>query len=74
MTAAFIGIACFALGVIVGLWLGPDGEREDAASVNGWLSGAQFTRDSDATPRKAEGFEARRASSAGRSEAEASPK
>ena len=42
-------IAIFVAGLIAGLLIGPDSEREFAARVDGWLSG------------HAQGIEARRA-------------
>ncbi len=43
----FFVLAAFALGVIVGLIIGPDSEREHVARVDGWLSGFKFARGKD---------------------------
>lgn len=43
-------IAVFGLGVLVGLIIGPDSEREYRAKVDGWLSGYKFARRNTADP------------------------
>lgn len=45
-------ISYIFIGMIVGLVFGPDSERENAANVDGWLSGYRFAnseRDNEAT-------------------------
>lgn len=39
-----IALAAFAFGVLVGLLIGPDSERERSAHVDGWLHGYHFGR------------------------------
>jgi hypothetical protein len=34
----------FASGVIFGLVIGPDAERENSAHVNGWIAGHEFAK------------------------------
>lgn len=45
MSGLMFALAWFAFGVLVGLVVGPDSEREYGARAEGWEAGYQFAQD-----------------------------
>lgn len=44
MVPTYVAAALFCLGVLLGLILGPDSEREHARRIDGWIEGYRFAR------------------------------